>query len=79
MSISEINAGNWGKEVSQSDKLTVVYFWHNQCSWCVQLNPLFDELAWEYEGKIKFAKLNVLENPTNQEVATNLGIMARRH
>ena len=40
------------------------------------LNPIFDEIAVEYEGRIKFAKLNVLESPSNQEIATNLGIMS---
>lgn len=72
----EVNASTWEKEVSQSDKLTVVYFWHNQCPWCAMLNPIFDEIAVEYEGRIKFAKLNVLESPNNQEIATNLGIMS---
>ncbi len=75
-SISEVNASNWEKEVSESDKLTVVYFWHNQCPWCAQLNPIFDEMAAEYEGRIKFVKLNILESPSNQEIATNLGIMS---
>jgi len=40
------------------------------------LNPILEEIAKEYVGKIKFAKLNVLENPTNQEIASNLGIMS---
>jgi len=76
MSISEVNVSNWEEEISQSDKLTVVYFWHNQCPWCAQLNPIFDEIAIEYNRKIKFTKLNVLESPISQEMATNLGIMS---
>lgn len=75
-SVSEVNAGNWQQEVSQSTMLTVVYFWHNQCPWCLRLNPIFNEITEEYGGKIKFAKLNVLENPANQEMASNFGIMS---
>jgi len=72
----ELNVSNWEKEVSQSDMLTVVYFWHERCPWCMGLNPIFDEIAREYAGKIRFAKLNILESAANQEIATNLGIMS---
>jgi thioredoxin 1 len=74
--ISEINVSNWEKEVSKSDILTVVYFWHERCPWCMRLNPIFDDIAREYAGKMRFAKLNILENPTNQEMATNLGVLS---
>lgn len=74
--VSEVSAGNWQQEVSQSTMLTVVYFWHNQCPWCLRLSPIFNEITEEYSGKIKFAKLNVLENPANQEIASNFGIMS---
>ena len=75
-SIPEVNESNWEKEVSPSDRLTVVYFWHKQCPWCFQLNPIFNEIAADYEGRVKFAKLNVLVSSTNQEMATNLGVMS---
>jgi len=74
--IIELNANNWKKEISQNEKLMVVYFWHEQCPWCLRLNPIFSEVAEEYEEKIKFAKLNILESPTNQEIAVNLGVMS---
>jgi len=74
--ISEVNANNWQQEVSQSAMLTVVYFWHNQCPWCSRLSPIFNEITEEYRGKIKFAKLNVLENPANREIASNFGVMS---
>jgi len=72
----ELNVDNWEKEVSQSETLTVVYFWHQQCPWCFRLTPIFNEVAGEYVGKMKFAKLNVLESSANQEAATNMGIMS---
>jgi thioredoxin 1 len=72
----ELNVDSWEKEISQSSRLTVVYFWHQQCPWCIRLTPIFDKISEEYAGNIKFAKLNILESPTNQEIATNLGIMS---
>ena len=72
----ELSIDSWEKEVSQSETLTVVYFWHQQCPWCFRLTPIFDKVAEEYAEKIKFAKLNVLENSANQEIATNMGIMS---
>lgn len=74
--IIELNINNWEKEISQNEKLMVVYFWHEQCPWCIRLNPIFSEVAEEYEEKIKFAKLNILESPANQEIAANLGVMS---
>jgi thioredoxin 1 len=75
-SVLELNASNWEQEVLQSDILTVVDFWHNRCPWCVKLNPIFSELAEEYEGKIKFAKLNVLANSDNRGIAVHHGVMS---
>ena len=74
--VREVDASNWTTEVTQSNMLTVVYFWHNQCPWCFRLNPIFDEVTEEYRGKIKFVKLNVLGDPANQEIATNFGVMS---
>jgi len=71
-----LNAGNWEQEVLRSGGLVLVDFWHVNCPWCRMLNPIFEEVAEEYKGKIKFAKLNVLENPTNREIAINYGVMS---
>ncbi|MDH5481840.1 MAG: thioredoxin family protein [Candidatus Bathyarchaeota archaeon] len=76
MGVFEVDISNWEKEVSQSDILTVVYFWHERCPWCMRLSPIFDSVAEGYSGKIRFAKLNILENQANQETATNLGVMS---
>ena len=60
-SVLDVNANNWEQEVLQSDILTVVDFWHDRCPWCLRLNPIIDEVAKEYEGKIQFVKLNALK------------------
>jgi len=75
-SVLEVKASNWEREVLQSDVLTVVDFWHDRCPWCIRLNPIFDEVAGEYKGRVKFAKLNILESPDNQKIAIDYGVMS---
>lgn len=74
--VLEVTAGDWEQEVLKSDILTVVDFWHDRCPWCLRLNPIFNEVAEEHKDKIKFVKLNVLENPANRELAIRHGIMS---
>jgi thioredoxin 1 len=71
----EADISNWTEEVSKSTILTVVYFWHEQCAYCMRLNPIFNEIAREYMGRVKFVKLNVLGNSANREIAVNHGVM----
>lgn len=71
----EANAGNWAEEVLKSNMLTVVYFWHAPCPWCIRLNPIFNDITEEYRGRVKFVKLNVLQTPQNQELASSNGVM----
>jgi thioredoxin 1 len=73
---NEVGAENWEQEITKSTILTAVYFWHEQCPWCHRFAPVIDEVAREYKSKIKFAKLNILENPLNQEIANNFGVMS---
>lgn len=75
-SVLELDAVNWKQEVLQPNMLTVVYFWHERCPWCIRLNSVFDEISEEYSNKIKFAKLDILDNPSNREIATAYGIMS---
>lgn len=75
-SVLEVNASSWEHEVLRSDILTVVDFWHDRCPWCIRLNPIIDEVAEEYKGKVKFVKLNILENPGNQEIAFRHAVMS---
>ncbi|HVP26140.1 MAG TPA: thioredoxin domain-containing protein [Candidatus Bathyarchaeia archaeon] len=74
--VAEVNVNNWQQEVSKSSILTVIYFWHNQCHWCFRLTPIIDKVSHEFSGKVKFVKLNILEDQTNQEIANNYGVMS---
>lgn len=74
-SVLDVNADNWETEVLQSDTLVVVDFWHENCPWCLRLDPIYSEVSEEYKKKVKFAKLNVLSSPENQHLAAKYGVM----
>lgn len=74
-SVLDVNADDWEKEVLQSNTLVVVDFWHDRCSWCMRLDPIYREVSEEYKDKVKFARLNVLASHENQTVAVKYGVM----
>ena len=55
--------GDFQKEVLESTVPTIVDFWASWCGPCKMIGPMFEELSNEYSGKVKFAKVNVDENP----------------
>jgi len=60
--IKEINDKNFDEEIGNSDSIVVVDFWAPWCGPCKMLSPVIEELAKEM-GEVKFAKVNVDENP----------------
>jgi thioredoxin 1 len=61
--IKEINDLNFNEEITNSDSIVVVDFWAPWCGPCKMLTPVIEELAREMGKEVKFAKVNVDENP----------------
>ncbi len=61
--IMEINDDSFDKEVLKSDMPVIVDFWAPWCGPCKAMGPIFEELVEAYGDKVKFAKVNVDENP----------------
>lgn len=62
-SVLEFNDANFKTEVLDSKAAALVDFWAVWCGPCKAIAPVIDELAGEFEGKVKVGKLNVDENP----------------
>jgi thioredoxin 1 len=68
-----LTESNWNEEVINSDKPVLVDFWAPWCGPCRIIAPLIEQIAEEFEGKLKVGKLNTDENPN---IAMQYGIRA---
>jgi len=59
----EVTDDGFESDVLQSDLPVVVDFWAEWCEPCKMIAPMVEELAGEYEGQVKFTKMNVDLNP----------------
>jgi thioredoxin 1 len=58
MAITHIDMESFDKEVRDSRLPVLIDFYADWCGPCKMLAPAFEELSSEYEGRLKFAKLN---------------------
>ncbi|MCD6496973.1 MAG: thioredoxin [Deltaproteobacteria bacterium] len=58
----EITDDNFEKEVIASELPVVVDFWATWCAPCLAIGPILEELAGEYQGRIKVGKVDVDHN-----------------
>jgi len=70
---SVVGEDSFQKTVLQSKVPVVVDFWAQWCAPCLAADPILEELANDYDGKVSFAKVNVDENGP---VAVRYGIAA---
>ena len=69
----QVNDGNFKQEVLESDMPVLVDFWAEWCGPCKMVAPTVEEIAKQYQGKLKVCKVNVDEAPKS---AANYGIMS---
>ncbi|RKY42216.1 MAG: thioredoxin [Candidatus Makaraimicrobium thalassicum] len=67
-----VNDGNFGAEVLGSDLPVLVDFWAEWCGPCFMIAPAVEEIAREYQGRLKVCKLNVDQG---SQTSSSYGVM----
>jgi len=66
-----VTDSTFDEEIVNSEIPAIVDFWAEWCGPCKMIAPIFEELSGEYDGKVKFAKMDV---DANADVPVRYGI-----
>jgi thioredoxin 1 len=70
--VIEITDSTFENEIRKSNIPAIVDFWAEWCMPCKAMGPIIDEIAKEFEGRVKIGKINVEENT---QIATDMTVM----
>lgn len=71
--VHQIEGSSFQEEVVKSTQPVVVDFYADWCGPCKMIEPVIHQLSKEYDGKVKFVKV---DTDANQELAVQFGIMS---
>jgi len=71
--VIDANDRNWEDIVERSEMPTLVMFHSSTCPHCQMMMPYFEQYAVEFRGKVKFVRINIMEN---SYVSERYGVMA---
>jgi thioredoxin 1 len=71
--LPHLSSSEFEKEVLKSQVPTVVDFYADWCGPCRMVSPIIEALSSEYDGRVKFVKVNTDDNP---DIAMKYGIMS---
>jgi thioredoxin 1 len=72
-SLTELTDATFDEEVNSSEQPILIDFWAEWCGPCKLIAPILEEMAVEYEGRLRIAKVDVDESP---DVARRYEVMS---
>jgi len=69
--LAQFSDSSFKQDVLESDLPVLVDFWAEWCGPCHMIAPIVEQIAQDYQGRLKVGKLNVDENP---QIAAQFGI-----
>lgn len=61
--VQQVSDASFDNDVLQADVPVLIDFWAPWCGPCKAIAPVVEELAGEYDGRLKVVKMNVDDNP----------------
>jgi thioredoxin 1 len=71
--LHDVTDQSFAREVLESGTPALVDFWGDACPACRQISPILEQLASEYEGRLRVLKVHAAENPAT---STRFGVRA---